>query len=105
MVATPATKAAIRMITWKSMRLPFKLTYKPRQNRIKNDNNPFLDPMSMMVEPVHPTVAARIRGLDLTRPLTDLQVQEVEQASGMYPVLIFPELSTFRTRRLSGSVM
>ena len=47
--------------------------------------------MSLMIEPVHPTVAARIRGLDLTRPLTDLQVQEVEQASGMYPVLIFPE--------------
>ncbi len=46
--------------------------------------------MSLAIEPVHPTVAARIHGLDLTRPLTDLQVQEVEQASGMYPVLIFP---------------
>jgi alpha-ketoglutarate-dependent 2,4-dichlorophenoxyacetate dioxygenase len=47
--------------------------------------------MSLMIEPVHPTVAARIRGLDLTRPLTDLQVDEIEQASGRYPVLIFPE--------------
>ncbi len=46
--------------------------------------------MSLAIQPVHPTVAARIHGLDLTVPMTDLQVQEIEQASGMYPVLIFP---------------
>ena len=48
------------------------------------------DIIGLAIGPVHPTVAARIHGLDLKVPLTELQVQEVEQASGMYPVLIFP---------------
>jgi alpha-ketoglutarate-dependent 2,4-dichlorophenoxyacetate dioxygenase len=46
--------------------------------------------MSLDIEAVHPTVAARIHGLDLTRPLSDTQIEEIEQASGIYPVLIFP---------------
>ncbi|WP_233838661.1 TauD/TfdA dioxygenase family protein [Paraburkholderia sp. ZP32-5] len=46
--------------------------------------------MSLDIEAVHPTVAARIHGLDLTRPLSDTQIEEIEQASGTYPVLIFP---------------
>ena len=46
--------------------------------------------MPLTIEPAHPTAAARIHGLDLTAAMTDLQVQEIEQASGMYPVLIFP---------------
>jgi alpha-ketoglutarate-dependent 2,4-dichlorophenoxyacetate dioxygenase len=46
--------------------------------------------MSVEIEAVHPTVAARVHGLDLTTPLTDEQVEQIEQASGVYPVLIFP---------------
>jgi alpha-ketoglutarate-dependent 2,4-dichlorophenoxyacetate dioxygenase len=46
--------------------------------------------MSLDIEPAHPTIAARIRGLDLRQPLSDEQVDAIEQASGAYPVLIFP---------------
>lgn len=46
--------------------------------------------MSLDIEAAHPTVAARIHGLDLSRPLSDEQVEQIEQASGTYPVLIFP---------------
>ncbi|ABE33845.1 alpha-ketoglutarate-dependent 2,4-dichlorophenoxyacetate dioxygenase [Paraburkholderia xenovorans LB400] len=46
--------------------------------------------MSLDIEPAHPTIAARIRGLDLRQPLSDEQVDEIGQASAIYPVLIFP---------------
>ncbi|NPT38734.1 TauD/TfdA dioxygenase family protein [Paraburkholderia xenovorans] len=46
--------------------------------------------MSLNVEAAHPFIAARIHGLDLSKPLSDERIVEIEQASGQYPVLIFP---------------
>jgi len=46
--------------------------------------------MSLTVEAAHPLIAARIHGLDLSRPLSEERITEIEQASGHYPVLIFP---------------
>jgi len=46
--------------------------------------------MSLAIEAVHPFIAARIHGLDLSRPLDEAQIERIEQASGRYPVLIFP---------------
>jgi alpha-ketoglutarate-dependent 2,4-dichlorophenoxyacetate dioxygenase len=46
--------------------------------------------MSLTIEAVHPFIAARIHGLDLSKPITEETIVEIEQASGRYPVLIFP---------------
>ncbi|WP_233838634.1 TauD/TfdA dioxygenase family protein [Paraburkholderia sp. ZP32-5] len=46
--------------------------------------------MSLTVEAAHPFIAARIHGLDLSQPLSEEQIVEIEQTSGRYPVLIFP---------------
>ena len=46
--------------------------------------------MSLTVEAAHPFIAARIHGLDLSQPLDEERITEIELASGRYPVLIFP---------------
>lgn len=46
--------------------------------------------MSLTVEAAHPFIAARVHGLDLSKPLPEEQIAAIEQASGQYPVLIFP---------------
>jgi alpha-ketoglutarate-dependent 2,4-dichlorophenoxyacetate dioxygenase len=47
--------------------------------------------MGFTVEVVHPLLAARIHGLDLSNPVPLEDVEAIEQTSGRYPVLIFPK--------------
>ncbi|MFT4066956.1 TauD/TfdA dioxygenase family protein [Paraburkholderia sp.] len=47
--------------------------------------------MGFTVEVVHPLLAARIHGLDLSHPVSLEDVEAIEQTSGRYPVLIFPK--------------
>lgn len=45
--------------------------------------------MAITFESIHPIFAARVSGVDLTRPLTDDAVEQLEQAMAQYAVLVF----------------
>ena len=44
---------------------------------------------SIQVEPVSPNIGAEISGIDLTRPLSEIEVQELQQALDEYLVIFF----------------
>ena len=46
--------------------------------------------MTLAVEPLHPVFAARVTGLDLTRPLNPSEVREVAGLMDRYAVCVYP---------------
>ncbi|KAK1475881.1 alpha-ketoglutarate-dependent 2 [Colletotrichum tamarilloi] len=46
--------------------------------------------MPLTIEPLHPTFAAEIRGVDFSKPLTEDVFQEIQAAITKYGVLVFP---------------
>jgi alpha-ketoglutarate-dependent 2,4-dichlorophenoxyacetate dioxygenase len=47
--------------------------------------------MSIQVTPLHPTLGAEVRGVDLTRALTPEVFAEIEAAFNRFGILVFPE--------------
>ena len=46
--------------------------------------------MALRITPLHPSIGARLEGLDLRRPLTREEAAEVEAAMDRHAVLVFP---------------
>jgi alpha-ketoglutarate-dependent 2,4-dichlorophenoxyacetate dioxygenase len=46
--------------------------------------------MSITVEPLHPTIGASIKGIDLREPVPDVTIKAIEDAINRHAVLIFP---------------
>jgi alpha-ketoglutarate-dependent 2,4-dichlorophenoxyacetate dioxygenase len=46
--------------------------------------------MSITVEPLHPTIGARVTGLDLREPAPDATIKAIEDAINRHAVLVFP---------------
>ena len=47
--------------------------------------------MAIQISPLHPTLGAAVRGVDLTRALTPEVFAEIEAAFNSYGILVFPE--------------
>jgi len=47
--------------------------------------------MALEVTPLHPTLGAEVRGVDLTRPVLPEVFAEIEAAFNRYGILVFPE--------------
>ena len=47
------------------------------------------DVLDIEVRPLSPACGAEIRGVDLTRPLTEAQVDAIKEAWGKHLVLVF----------------
>lgn len=47
--------------------------------------------MTLKVEPVHPDFVAKVRGVDLSKPLSSEDVDAIERAIWQYGVLVFPD--------------
>jgi alpha-ketoglutarate-dependent 2,4-dichlorophenoxyacetate dioxygenase len=47
--------------------------------------------MSIQITPLHPTLGAEVRGVDLTRALTPEVFAEIEAAFNRFGILVFPE--------------
>jgi alpha-ketoglutarate-dependent 2,4-dichlorophenoxyacetate dioxygenase len=46
--------------------------------------------MSITVEPLHPTIGARVTGLDLREPIPDATIKAIEDTINRHAVLVFP---------------
>ncbi|KZL64430.1 alpha-ketoglutarate-dependent 2,4-dichlorophenoxyacetate dioxygenase [Colletotrichum tofieldiae] len=46
--------------------------------------------MSLTIQPLHPTFAAEVCGVDFSKPLTDEVFQEIKSAISKYGILVFP---------------
>jgi alpha-ketoglutarate-dependent 2,4-dichlorophenoxyacetate dioxygenase len=59
--------------------------------------------MTIEVTPLHPTLGAEIRGVDLTRPVASGVFAEIEAAFNRYGILVFPEQPVTDEQQLAFS--
>ena len=59
--------------------------------------------MSIQVTPLHPTLGAEVRGVDLTRALTPEVFAEIEAAFNRFGILVFPEQAVSDEQQLALS--
>ena len=59
--------------------------------------------MAIEVAPLHPTLGAKVRGVDLASPLLPEVFDEIEQAFNRYGILVFPEQPLTDEQQLSFS--
>jgi alpha-ketoglutarate-dependent 2,4-dichlorophenoxyacetate dioxygenase len=59
--------------------------------------------MAIEVTPLHPTLGAEVRGVDLTRPVAPVKFAEIEAAFNRYAVLVFPEQPVTDEQQLAFS--
>ena len=59
--------------------------------------------MAIEVTPLHPTLGAEVRGVDLTRPVTPEVFAEIEAAFNRYGILVFPEQPVSDEQQLAFS--
>jgi alpha-ketoglutarate-dependent 2,4-dichlorophenoxyacetate dioxygenase len=59
--------------------------------------------MSVEVTPLHPTLGAELRGVDLTQPVTPEVFTEIEAAFNRHGVLVFPEQPVTDEQQLAFS--
>ena len=59
--------------------------------------------MAIEVTPLHPTLGAELRGVDLTRPVTPELFTEIEAAFNRHGILVFPEQPVTDEQQLAFS--
>src|ERR1700756_5814391 len=59
--------------------------------------------MALEVTPLHPTLGAELRGVDLTRPVAREVFAEIEAAFNRYGILVFPEQPVSDEQQLAFS--
>ncbi len=59
--------------------------------------------MAITVTPLHPTLGAELRGVDLTRPIAAEVFAEIEAAFNRYGILVFPEQPVTDEQQLAFS--
>ena len=59
--------------------------------------------MAIELTPLHPTLGAELRGVDLTRPVPPQVFAEIEAAFGRYGILVFPEQPVTDEQQLAFS--
>ena len=59
--------------------------------------------MAIQVTPLHPTLGAEVRGVDLTRAVTPEVFAEIEAAFNRYGILVFPEQPVSDEQQLAFS--
>jgi alpha-ketoglutarate-dependent 2,4-dichlorophenoxyacetate dioxygenase len=59
--------------------------------------------MAIEVTPLHPTLGAEVRGVDLTRPVPREVFVEIEAIFNLYGILVFPEQPVTDEQQLAFS--
>ena len=59
--------------------------------------------MAIEVIPLHPTLGAEVRGVDLTRPVMPAVFDEIEAAFNRHGILLFPEQPVTDEQQLAFS--
>jgi alpha-ketoglutarate-dependent 2,4-dichlorophenoxyacetate dioxygenase len=64
---------------------------------------PWSSPKAIDIAPLHPTLGAEVRGVDLTRPVMPEVFAEIDAAFNRYGILVFPEQPVTDEQQLSFS--
>src|SRR5215831_18167024 len=59
--------------------------------------------MAVQLTPLHPTLGAELRGVDLTHPMMPAVFSEIDTAFALYGILVFPEQPVTDEQQLAFS--